>query len=336
MLPFISRRLLAALPVLLGISLLTFGFLKLTGAKGGICAAILGERYTEERCQLIKERYGWDAPVPVQYARYLGRTLSGDLGSSMVTRRAVLAELRERFPATVELSLVAMLLAVLVGVPLGILAAARHNSWLDLGAMMAALGGVSMPVFWLGLMLIYVLAVRLDLFPTSGRLSSGVSFPLRSHLYVVDSLLAGNWRAFVDVLHHLCLPALALSTIPASIIARIARSAMLDVLGQDYIRTARAKGLSERVVILRHGLANALLPVVTVIGLQTGYLLSGAVLTETIFAWPGVGSWMVTAIGSNDLPVVQGGVLIFALVFVLINLMVDISYAWLDPRIRYA
>ncbi len=336
MLPFIVRRLLAALPVLLGISLLTFGFLKLTGAKGGICAAILGERYTEERCQLIKERYGWDAPVPLQYGRYLGRTLQGDLGSSLITRRAVAAELRERFPATVELSVAAMLLAVLVGIPLGILAAARHNSWLDLGAMLAALGGVSMPVFWLGLMLIYVLAVRLDLFPTSGRLSSGIAFPLRSHFYLVDSLLAGDFRAFRDVLHHLFLPALALSTIPASIIARISRSAMLDVLGQDYIRTARAKGLGEAAVVLRHALANALLPVVTVVGLQAGYLLSGAVLTETIFAWPGVGSWMVEAIGGNDLPVVQGGVLVFALVFVLINLLVDISYAWLDPRIRYA
>lgn len=332
---FIARRLLAALPVLLGISLITFGFLKLTGAKGGICAAILGERYTEERCAVIRQKFGWDENLALQYGRYLSRTVQGDLGESMVTRRAVAAELGERFPATMELALVAMLLAVLVGVPLGIVAAARHNTWVDLSAMLVALGGVSMPVFWLGLMMIYVLAVRLDLFPTSGRLSSGMVLVDRTHLHLVDSLLARDLPAFKDALHHLVLPAVALSTIPASIIARIARSAMLDVLGQDYIRTARAKGLGERAVVLRHALANALLPVVTVIGLQTGYLLSGAVLTETIFSWPGVGSWMVNAISSNDLPVVQGGVLVFAIVFVLINLLVDISYAWLDPRIRY-
>ena len=332
---FIARRLLAALPVLLGISLITFGFLKLTGAKGGICAAILGERYTEERCAVIRQKFGWDENLALQYGRYLSRTVQGDLGESMVTRRAVAAELGERFPATMELALVAMLLAVLVGVPLGIVAAARHNTWVDLSAMLVALGGVSMPVFWLGLMMIYVLAVRLDLFPTSGRLSSGMVLVDRTHLHLIDSLLARDLPAFKDALHHLVLPAVALSTIPASIIARIARSAMLDVLGQDYIRTARAKGLGERAVVLRHALANALLPVVTVIGLQTGYLLSGAVLTETIFSWPGVGSWMVNAISSNDLPVVQGGVLVFAIVFVLINLLVDISYAWLDPRIRY-
>ena len=332
---FIARRLLAALPVLLGISLITFGFLKLTGAKGGICAAMLGERYTEERCAVIRQKFGWDENLALQYGRYLSRTVQGDLGESMVTRRAVAAELGERFPATMELALVAMLLAVLVGVPLGIVAAARHNTWVDLSAMLVALGGVSMPVFWLGLMMIYVLAVRLDLFPTSGRLSSGMVLVDRTHLHLIDSLLARDLPAFKDALHHLVLPAVALSTIPASIIARIARSAMLDVLGQDYIRTARAKGLGERAVVLRHALANALLPVVTVIGLQTGYLLSGAVLTETIFSWPGVGSWMVNAISSNDLPVVQGGVLVFAIVFVLINLLVDISYAWLDPRIRY-
>lgn len=332
---FIARRLLAALPVLVGISLITFGFLKLTGAKGGICAAILGERYTEERCAVIRQKFGWDESLALQYGRYLARTVQGDLGESMVTRRAVAAELGERFPATMELALVAMLLAVLVGVPLGIVAAARHNTWVDLSAMLVALGGVSMPVFWLGLMMIYVLAVRLDLFPTSGRLSSGMVLVDRTHLHLVDSLLERDLAAFKDALHHLVLPAVALSTIPASIIARIARSAMLDVLGQDYIRTARAKGLGERAVVLRHALANALLPVVTVVGLQTGYLLSGAVLTETIFSWPGVGSWMVNAISSNDLPVVQGGVLVFAIVFVLINLLVDISYAWLDPRIRY-
>jgi peptide/nickel transport system permease protein len=227
-----------------------------------------------------------------------------------------------------------MTLAVLVGVPLGVAAAWRHNSVLDLGSMVVALVGVSMPVFWLGLMMIYLFAFRLEWFPTGGRLGPGVEIETVTNLYVLDSILTSNWAALRDALHHLALPAIALSSIPTAIIARITRSAMLDVLGQDYIRTARAKGLRERVVVGRHALANALLPVVTVVGLQTGFLLSGAVLTETIFAWPGMGRWVVTAISSNDVPVVQGGVLVFATVFVLANLLVDLSYGWLDPRIR--
>jgi peptide/nickel transport system permease protein len=329
---YIVRRLLLTVPVLLGISLFTFAFLHLSGDP---CAALLGERYTPERCAEIRTRYGLDRHPVVQYARYLQTTLSGNLGRSILTKRPVTSELRETFPATVELALTAMVIAVVVGVPLGVLAAARHNSVLDLGAMGAALVGVSMPVFWLGLMLVYVLSFKLGLFPTNGRLTSGIEIHRLTNLYIVDSLVTGNLKALADVLHHLCLPALALSTIPTAIIARITRSAMLDVLGQDYVRTARAKGLTERVVIGRHALANALLPVVTVIGLQTGFLLSGAVLTETIFAWPGMGRWTVAAIASNDIPVVQAGVLVFAAVFVLVNLAVDISYAWLDPRIRF-
>jgi peptide/nickel transport system permease protein len=335
MLTYIIRRLLLTIPVLFGITLVTFSFLKLTGAQGGPCAALLGERYTEQRCDEIKERYGLnDSPV-VQYQRYMATTLSGDLGRSIVTKRSVASELTRVFPATVELASMAMLLAVVVGIPLGVIAAARHNSMVDLGAMVVALVGVSMPVFWLGLMLVYVLAFKLGLFPTNGRLASGITVQDITGLYVVDSLITGNWPALKSALHHLALPAFALSTIPSAIIARITRSAMLDVLGQDYIRTARAKGLGEGVVIMKHALSNALLPVVTVIGLQTGFLLSGAVLTETIFSWPGMGRWIVQAISSNDTPVVQGGVLIFALVFVMINLVVDISYVWLDPRIRY-
>jgi len=328
---FIARRLLLAIPVLFGITLFTFSFLKLLGDP---CAALLGERYTPQRCVEIRAQFGLDDHPVVQYARYLRTTLSGDLGRSVLTRREISSEVKTVFPATVELALAAMTLAVLAGIPLGIVAAARHNSPTDLGAMLVALIGVSMPVFWLGLMLVYVLAFRLGWFPTSGRLSSGVELQSVTGLYVVDSLVTGNLAALWDVLHHLALPALALSTIPGAIIARITRSAMLDVLGQDYIRTARAKGLRERVVVMRHALANALLPIVTVIGLQTGFLLSGAVLTETIFAWPGMGRWVVNGISSNDVPVVQAGVLIFATVFVLVNLVVDLSYAWLDPRIR--
>jgi peptide/nickel transport system permease protein len=329
---YIARRLFLTVPVLLGITLFAFAFLHLSGDP---CTALLGEHYTPDRCAEIRTRYGLDRSPIVQYATYLGTTLSGDLGRSILTKRPVASELRKVFPATIELALAAMVIAIVVGTPLGIVAAARHNSIVDLGAMTAALVGVSMPVFWLGLMLVYFLAFKMGLFPTTGRLSSGVELHRITEIYVLDSLLTGNLTALVDAVHHLVLPAVALSTIPAAIIARITRSSMLDVLSHDYIRTARAKGLSEGLVVRRHALRNALLPVVTVIGLQTGFLLSGAVLTETIFAWPGMGRWTVSAIASNDIPVVQGGVLVFATVFVLINLVVDLSYAWLDPRIRY-
>lgn len=329
---YLLRRLLYVVPVVIGITLVTFLFLRVTGDP---CAAILGEHYSAERCEDVRARYGLDQPLPVQYLRYLSRLAHGDLGESILTKRSIVSELKLVFPATVELALAAMCLAVLVGIPLGLVAAARHNSSVDLGAMVVAMLGVSMPVFWLGLMLAYIFGFKLDLFPISGRLSTGVQLERITNLFLLDSVITANWPAFRNALHHLVLPAIALSTIPAAIIARITRSAMLDTLGQDYIRTARAKGLAERAVITRHALANAMLPVVTVIGLQMGFLLSGAVLTETIFAWPGMGRWVVQAIPSNDVPVVQGGVLVFALVFVAVNLLVDMSYAWLDPRIRY-
>lgn len=329
---YIGRRVLLTVPVLVGITLFSFFLLRVTGDP---CAALLGERYTQDRCDEIRERYGLNRHPAVQYASYVQITLSGDLGRSILTRRSVTSEIKLTFPATVELALAAMTIAVLVGVPLGVLAAARHNSAVDLGSMVVALVGVSMPVFWLGLMLVYVFAFKLGWFPTGGRIDSSAELQTVTNLYVLDSILTGNLDALRSSLHHLALPALALSTIPTAIIARISRSAMLDVLGQDFIRTARAKGLRERAVIGRHALANALLPVVTVIGLQTGFLLSGAVLTETIFSWPGMGRWVVNAVSSNDTPVVQAGVLIFALVFVGVNLAVDVSYAWLDPRIRY-
>jgi peptide/nickel transport system permease protein len=332
MIAYVLRRLLLTLPALLGVTFLTYALL---GATGDPCAALLGERYTAERCLVVRERYSLDDPLPIKYGRYLGAVLSGDLGTSVVSKRPVAVELREKMPATMELALTAVLIAVLVGIPLGILAATKHNTLTDLAAMVVALVGVSMPVFWLALMLIYFLAFKAGLFPTTGRLSSGMDLPTITGLYTVDALLGGHWAALKDTLHHLALPAVALSTIPAAFIARITRSAMLEVLGQDYIRTARAKGLVESVVVRKHALKNALLPVVTVIGLQTGFLLSGAVLTETIFAWPGMGRWVVTAITSNDIPVVQAGVLVFATIFVLINLLVDVSYAWLDPRISF-
>jgi peptide/nickel transport system permease protein len=332
MLSYVARRVLLTVPVLFGITVFAFALLHVTGDP---CTALLGERYSPSRCADIRRQYGLDQSPVVQYASYLRTTLSGDLGRSILTRRQVSGELALVFPATVELALAAMFIAVILGVPLGVLAAARHNSAADLLSMVLALLGVSMPVFWLGLMLVYVFAFKLGWFPTGGRIDASVDLRTVTHLYLVDSLLTGNLPAFVSALRHIALPALALSTIPTAIIARISRSSMLDVLHQDYVRTARAKGLGQRAVIARHALANALLPVVTVIGLQTGFLLSGAVLTETIFAWPGMGRWVVNAVGGNDTPVVQAGVLVFALVFVFANLAVDVSYAWLDPRIRY-
>jgi len=331
MLSYAARRLALVVPSLVGITFVTYLFLTATGDP---CTAMLGERWTAERCDAIRAKYGLDDPVPVQYARYVATLARGDLGHSVLTKRPVVDELGDKFPATAELAVAAMVLAILAGVPLGIAAAARHNTAADLGAMVVALVGVSMPVFWLALMLIYGLAFRLDLFPTGGRLSSGVAIQTVTGLHVLDALLTGNGAGLRNALHHLALPALALSTIPAAIIARITRSSMLEALGQDYVRTARAKGVRERWVVGRHALANALLPVVTVIGLQMGLLLSGAVLTETLFAWPGMGRWVVEAISSKDIPVVQTGVIVFASIFVVINLVVDLSYAWLDPRIR--
>jgi peptide/nickel transport system permease protein len=247
----------------------------------------------------------------------------------------VTKELRQYLGATVELSFAALLIAMIVGIPLGVIAATRRNTAADFGSMIVALIGISTPVYWSGIVLIYLLSFRLGLFPIAGVIDSQVKLHHITYGYVTDSILTGNWPAFTSSLHHLLLPAFVLSTIPMAIIARMARSTMLEVLGQDYLRTARAKGLAERGVIVRHGLKNALIPVVTVIGLQFGGLLSGAFLTETVFARPGVGRYVVAAIGARDYPVIQATVLIVAVFFVLINLLVDVMYAFLDPRIRY-
>lgn len=329
---YILRRLVLLIPVIIGVTFFAYTMLLLTGDP---TSALAGEHGTPELRQAVRERLGLDDPLPVQYARFLIRLAQGDLGRSIMTRSPVAAELRLFFPATIELALAAMIIAVLVGVPLGALAGYRHNTFIDLGTMLGSLVGVSMPIFWLALMLLWVFGLKLGWFPTTGRLDPEVELKTITNLYVLDSLLTGNGQALADSLHHLALPALALSTIPTAFIARITRSAMLDVLGEDYIRTARAKGLRESVVMAQHALKNALLPVVTVIGLQTGYLLAGAILTETIFAWPGMGRWIVNAIVARNFPVVQAGVLVFAFVFVFVNLVVDVSYAWLDPRIHY-
>jgi peptide/nickel transport system permease protein len=329
---FLLRRLLLAIPVLIGVTFIAYAMLLMTGDPTG---AIAGEHATPELRAAIRERYGLDDPIYIQYGRFLSLIFQGELGTSIMTKSPVVNELKLFFPATIELALTAIVLAVLIGVPLGMLAGYKHNTFVDLGTTFGALVGVSMPIFWLGLMLLWVFGLKLNWFPTTGRIDTGLELQTITNLYVLDSILTLNWPALKSALHHLALPAIALATIPTAFIARITRSAMLEVLGEDYIRTARAKGLQESLVVVRHALKNAMLPVVTVIGLQVGLLLAGAILTETIFAWPGMGRWVVNAIVARNFPVVQAAVLVFALIFVFVNILVDVSYAWFNPRIRY-
>jgi peptide/nickel transport system permease protein len=332
MLKFAVRRLLLLVPILLGLSILVFFWIR--ALPGGPAQALLGERATPETIAQIERQYGLDRPVHVQYWKYLQRTVRGDFGTSVTTRRSVTDELQERFPATIELSLAAMLFSVLFGIPLGFIAAKRYGTWLDHSSLVASLIGISIPIFFLAILLKYVFAVKLGLLPTVGRISVLIDLNHPTKFYVLDAILAGDLNALWDVLKHLILPAVALGSIPLAIIARITRAAVLDVQNEDYVRTARAKGLSPREVDERHVLRNALLPIMTIIGLQTGLLLSGAVLTETVFAWPGMGTWLVGAIRNRDFPVLQGGILFVALVFVLVNLVVDMAYALVNPRIR--
>lgn len=329
---YILKRLLNLIPVLLGITLLVFLLLHLI--PGDPAQILAGERATPETVEAIREQLGLNQPLPVQYFLFLGNLLRFNLGNSIISGTPIIQEITTRWPATFELAVAAMLIALILGIPAGVLAAVRKNSALDHLTMSGSLLGVSMPVFWLGLLLIYLFAVNLQWLPPGLRISHEAFQPITG-FYVLDALLQGNWNVFKDVLAHLILPALTLSTIPLAIIARITRSAMLEVLSQDYIRTARAKGVLERWVIFKHALKNALLPVVTIIGLQFGALLGGAILTETIFTWPGIGSWIYDGILNRDYPVVQAGVIFVSISFVLINLLVDISYAFLDPRIQY-
>jgi peptide/nickel transport system permease protein len=332
MLRFIVRRMLLLVPILLGLSLLVFFWIR--ALPGGPAQALLGERATPEAIAAIEREYGLDEPVYEQYWKFLKQTGSFDFGLSITTRRPVLDELQERFPATVELALAAMFFSVLIGVPLGFIAAKRHGTWIDHGSLVASLLGISIPIFFLAILLKYIFAVQLGWLPTVGRLSVLIDLEHPTRFYVLDSILTGNWEALWDAIKHLILPGIALGTIPLAIIARITRAAVLDVQNEDYVRTARAKGLAPRLVDLRHVMRNALLPVSTIVGLQVGLLLSGAVLTESVFAWPGMGTWLVGAIGDRNFPVLQGGILFLALVFVLVNLIVDLSYALINPRIR--
>lgn len=356
MLQFLLRRIIFAIPVLIGIVFVAFALTRLI--PGDACAAMLGDRYTPEKCVEFRERYGLNDPIPVQFVKYLGTVAQGELGNSIRFSRPVTDIISERLPMTMELAFFALLFAVVVGIPLGVISAIRHNSRVDVVTMVGANIGVSMPVFWLGLMLAYLFALVLKdtpfYIPPSGRLSAGISMvPLvkdwgledapgvviflvqvLSNSVLVHSLLIGRLDITQDALWHMILPAIAVGTIPLAIIARLTRSSMLDVLGQDYIRTGNAKGLKSRRVLWNHAFRSALIPIVTIIGLQVGVLLSGAVLTETVFNLPGIGTQLTTSIQGRDYPVVQGFVLVIAVLFMTVNIIVDLSYAYLDPRIR--
>jgi ABC-type dipeptide/oligopeptide/nickel transport system permease component len=353
---FILRRFVVTIPVLLGIVFLVFALARLI--PGDPCRAVLGERATDAVCDDFIVRYGLDQPIPVQFVSYLEQLASGDLGNSIKHSRPVTVLLIERLPTTIELTILAMIFAIGIGIPLGLVSAYRHNSKVDVGTMVVANLGVSVPVFVLGLVLAFLFAVILKdtpfALPPSGRLTSGVSvLPLAevwgleswtgppraildfvSGIYIFSGVISGQWGPAADAFRHMILPAIALGTIPLAIVARITRSSLLEVMGLDYVRTARAKGLGERAVVLRHGARNALLPVVTVIGLQLGALLSGAVLTETVFNLAGVGRSLFEAISGRDYVVIQGFTLLIAVIYVTVNFIVDISYGFLDPRIR--
>jgi peptide/nickel transport system permease protein len=356
MLQYIVRRIFLSIPVLLGILVVTFAIARLI--PGDPCRAILGEKATQAVCDRFIREKGLDKPIYTQFGIYVGEIMRGDFGESVRYGMPVTRMLAERLPMTIELSISALIISILVGLPLGIISAVKHNSWVDVVTMVWANTGVSMPVFWLGLMLAFVFSILLKdtpfWLPPSGRVSPGIpndpfyevwgltapeeGFGMVMHflgrLNILNSLLTANWKLLKDSLIHLILPSVALSTIPMALIARMARSSMLEVLGQDYIRTARAKGLTQRNVVLKHAFRNSLLPIVTVIGLSLGSLLGGAVLTETVFGLSGIGRALYDAITARDYGIVQAFTVVIAVFFVVLNLLVDISYAYLDPRVR--
>ena len=334
MLQFIATRLALVVPTFFGVTLLTFALIHLV--PGDPIEILVGERAIDPaRHAQLRTELGLDKPLLVQYGRYIAGVLSGDLGRSIVTREPVADEFLARFPATVELAFCAVLLALALGLPAGIVAAVRRGSIADYAVMGTALTGYSMPIFWWGLLLIMLFSVTLGWTPVSGRISLLYFIEPVTGFMLLDTLLDGQPGAFASAARHLVLPSIVLATIPLAVIARMTRSAMLEVLGEDYIRTARAKGVPPFQVITVHGLRNALIPVVTVIGLQVGVLLSGAILTETIFAWPGIGKWLLESIYRRDYPVVQGGVLLVATVIIIVNVAVDLLYGLINPRIRH-
>jgi peptide/nickel transport system permease protein len=319
--------------VLLGVSIVVFVMVR--AIPGDPAQILLGQAATPDQVAEVRTRLGLDEPLPIQYLVFIRGALTGDLGDSLVVGQPVTAVLLERFPATLELTLAALLFAVAIGVPVGVIAAVRQYSLLDKITSVVALTGVSMPVFWLALVLVVVFTVQIDLLPFPGRVGGDVSFTSYTGLYLLDTLITLNFPAFWDVLRHLILPAVALGTIPMAVITRMTRSSMLEVMNEDYVRTARAKGVAPWRVVFRHALRNAMLPTITVIGLQFGLLMGGAILTETIFGWPGVGQIAIESVNRRDYAMIQGVVLYGATFFVLVNLLVDVLYAVLDPRVRY-
>jgi peptide/nickel transport system permease protein len=335
LLRYIVRRLLLLIPILIGVSLLIFFWIR--ALPGSPAESLLGERATPALVEAYRQKYGLDKPIVQQYFTYLKTTaVDRDLGVSVASHRPVWSEIKQRFPATIELALAAMFFAVIVGIPLGFFAAKRYGGILDQLTLVGSLIGISIPIFFLAIILKYLFAVKWHILPSVGRIDVTSTVEHPTNFYVLDAIITRDWSTLWDVIKHLILPAIALGSIPLAVITRITRAAVLDVQNEDYVRTARAKGLAPLTVDRRHVLRNALLPVSTIIGLQTGLLLSGAVLTETVFAWPGMGSWLRDAIFNRDYPVLQGGILFLALVFVFVNLIVDISYALINPRIRYS
>ncbi len=333
---YIAKRLALLVPTLFGVVTLVFFMIAL--APGDPARVMLGERASKEKVEQLRHELGLDKPLAEQYTRYLSRVVRLDFGKSIKSGQPVIHDIRQLFPATIELAIFAMIFATFFGIIIGVISATRRNTVIDYGAMVGALFGVSMPVFWLALVLIMIFSVGLDLLPTGGRINIRFYFTPITNFYLLDTFIhflkKGDISYFVSVVKHLILPSIALGTIPLAIIARTTRSSMLEVLKQDYVKTARSAGIPEKRVIYRYALKNALLPVITVIGLQFGLLLSGAILTETIFAWPGIGKWIYNAIEARDYPAVQGGIIIISTVFVLINLVVDILYTVVNPKVR--
>ncbi len=331
---FVLRRAALVVPTFIGVTLLAFALIHLI--PGDPVENVSGERGMEpaRRARLLHE-FGLDRPLPVQYGSYVAHVLRGDLGHSLTTHVGVAQEFATLFPATVELAFFAMLFALVVGVPAGVIAAVRRNTAADYAVMGVSLAGYSMPIFWWALLLILFFSVQLGWTPVSGRIAVEYDVPAVTGFMLIDTLMAGDLAAFRSALSHLILPTIALGTIPLAVIARMTRSAMLEVLREDYVRAARAKGLSRMRVIVVHALRNALIPVVTVVGLQVGLLLSGAILTETIFSWPGVGNWLIHGVQARDYPVVQGGILLIAGIVIAVNLIVDVLYGVINPRIRH-
>ena len=330
---YIVKRFLYLIPALISLTILVFLILHLT--PGDPAMAMLGERASKETIEKVRKDLGLDKPLYLQYIIFLKKLLKGDLGNSIKSDRPVLTEFMERFPATVELAIVSMIFAVIFGIAAGVISATYRYSIFDYFTMSISVAGLSIPVFWFGLILIYFFAVKLQILPVSGRLSYEYYINNVTGLYLIDSLIAKDYEAFFDALKHIVMPSFVLASIPVSIIARITRSSMINVLMEEYIKTAYAKGCSTVRVVVIHALKNAMIPVITVIGLMLGSLFAGAILTETTFSWPGIGKWIVNAVYQRDFPVIQGATIIIAIVFISLNLVVDIIYTFLNPRITF-